>query len=257
MTTTIRFLFVFLLLAPLTVSAQSTDSIEGEAGILFGYFPKEGKESAFDEGYKKHLEWHRNNNDPFVWYGWYVITGDRVGMFIDGTFGLSFQAFDNRVKPREDAAHFEQTTAPYADVAYRKVFTLKKELSTVTPLEQKTPSRHVEAYTFSIRPGMEPLFEEVLSTLSARVKKEQPARSFTLYRQLTGGRLPSYLLMVPHDGFAAFDSGKTITTLSNTIIQTFDESESKNLTDRLSRCIQNIHGETWLYRPDLSYFPER
>lgn len=250
-------ILVFLYLPALPASAQVVDSLAGDAGILFSYNPSEGMEQQFFEGYQSHLKWHRQNGDPFPWYGWTVLSGDRVGMFIDGTFGISYEAFDQRIKPREDAAHFAKSTAPYAEVGYRKVFRLEKTLSTTTRLEEWNPAPYAEVYTFSIIPGRELQFEEVLDRLAEAVRKNNATISYSVYRQLTGGKLPSYLLMVPHDGFAAFGSPDTPTTLSHLIDRLFDRSEGRRLGKQLADCVRDIHGETWLYRQDLSYFPGR
>lgn len=253
-----KYLFLFLIGAIFfdSATAQSPENIKGNAAFLFAYNPKEGQENQFNEGYKSHLEWHRRNADPFVWYGWYVLSGDRVGMFIDGTFGISYEAFDNRVAPAEDIAHFQRTTAPYADVAYRKVFKLLEDLSTGTVLENRNPAGYIDAYIFSLFPGKEPEFEEVVSRLVSKLKNEGIDQQFTFYRKLTGGNLPTYLMMVHHSGFAAFDSDQTITTLSHLTDQYIDESTAREMLDQLSQCIRNIYGETWHYRSDLSYFPE-
>lgn len=235
------------------VLAQSPENIKGDAAILFAYIPKEGEESQFIEGYKSHLDWHRKNNDPFSWYGWYVISGDRVGMFIDGAFGISFQAFDNRIAPVEDAVHFQKFVAPYSDVAYRKVFILQKNLSTSTVLERWQPTVYINAYSFSLVPGKEPEFDGIVSSL---VLNLQGNPGVTMYRQLTGGRLPTYLMMVHHNGFADFDSDQTATTLSHLINHHFEDSLANQMLEQLSKCIEGIYGETWVYRRDLSYFPE-
>lgn len=247
--------FLFTLCFAFSVRAQSPDNIQGEAAFLFAYYPKEGKQQKFEEGYKNHLQWHQNNEDPLPWYGWYVVTGERIGMFVDGTFGISFEAFDNRIAPTEDAGDFSETTAPYADAAYRSVFKLKPELSTSTLLEDRNPSPTIEAYTFSVMPGSEAEFEEVIFKLVSAMKQDEPEQEFTFYKLLTGGNLPAYLLIVPQHGFADFASGKSITAPGELIPHLFDNSTAKNLLDQFSDSVRKIYGETWSYRSDLSYFP--
>lgn len=249
-------LALFLALAlPAVLSAQVPDSIEGEAGLVFSYQPLPGQESQFFDGYRSHLDWHREHDDPFTWYGWTVLTGDRVGTFVDGTFGISYEAFGNRVKPQEDRSHFENSVAPYAEVLARKLFRLERDLSTAFPLEEQKPSRFVDAYTFSVAPGKEPLFEEILSELAGAGGEPESGMRVTVYRQLTGGVLPAYLVLVPREGFAAFDPRGAITTLGHAIERTFPEPRADALLDRFSASVEVVQGETWAYRSDLSYFP--
>lgn len=253
------FFFVILLyLIPFRpVSAQSAEDVKGDAAFLFSYYPKEGARGAFVKGYTEHLDWHRMNNDPLVWYGWFVVSGERLGMFVDGTFGISFRAFDNRPFPSEDAAHFRKYVLPHAEMVYRKVFKLQRNLSTGTRLEDWDPTANIEVYSLSLVPGREILFEETLSQLVAGMRNQGIDKEFTVYRQLTGGTLPSYLVMVPHEGFSYFDSDSAVTTFTHMINLTFPEKKSTILSGNLSESVKEIHGETWSYREGLSYFPGR
>lgn len=248
-------LFIAFCITAEILPAQTPDSLSGQAAFLFAYYPKAGQEAQFEEGYKKHLSWHQKNNDPFVWYGWNVISGDRIGMFVDGTFGISFNAFDNRIKPAEDAAHFKKSTAPFANAVYRKVFKLQPELSSATQLEQWNPSHYIEAITFLLEPGKEAVFEGILSQIVSALRTDGSNQKFTTYRQVTGGKLPAFFLINHHNGFGAFYSDKNITTLSHLIHRIFDKPKAQELSKQLSECIHNIQSETWLYRRDLSYFP--
>lgn len=47
---------------------------------------RDGMLQNFETGYKQHLNWHKTNGDKWNWYGWYIISGDRYGQFVDATF---------------------------------------------------------------------------------------------------------------------------------------------------------------------------
>ena len=91
------YLLLLLLFTTFSVLSQEVKEVEGDAAFLFAYTVREEQMNNFVEGYKKHLQWHMDKNDPLPWYAWFVFTGNRLGLFIDGTFGISFEAFDNRV----------------------------------------------------------------------------------------------------------------------------------------------------------------
>lgn len=213
-------------------------------------------ENQFYAGYKEHLKWHREKNDPFGWYGWTVLTGNRVDLFVDGTFGISYEAFDNRVSPREDIAHFRETTAPYADAVYRKVFKLERDLSTAFRLESWNPSHNMGAISYTVRAGKEAAFERIITKVKNTLQNIDQATEFSVYRQLTGGSLPSYLILVHQNGFSHFDSNISISDLDHFIRQNFIDEEADELLNELSESVIEIYGEIWLYRSDLSYFPE-
>ncbi|MCI0695040.1 hypothetical protein L0337_23900 [candidate division KSB1 bacterium] len=111
-----------LALPAVVLSQKAADQGESEnAAFLFTYYPKEGMKSQFENGYKEHLNWHRQKNDNLVWYAWYVASGNRLDLFIDGAFGISFADFANRVDLRGDVADFAQTTAPFVKPEFRSL----------------------------------------------------------------------------------------------------------------------------------------
>src|SRR4030081_1022546 len=87
----------------------SDPALAGEAdadliGRLTLLQPKAGMNHSFEEGYQRHLEWHRRNGDPWTWHGWSVVMGDRYGVFVDASLGHAPQDLSSPVKPAEDAA---------------------------------------------------------------------------------------------------------------------------------------------------------
>lgn len=242
-------LFAAFLLAP--AAAQAADAPRGDAAFLFAYYPKEGQEAQFDAGYRKHVEWHREHGDPLPWYGWYVTTGDRTGMFVDGSFGITFAAFDNRVEPAQDGADFAATTAPYGDTAYRKILRLMPRLGTATRLEDRQPSSQVEVVTYFVEHGRTAAFEACLEQLAPAVAG---SAGFAVYRQLSGGARPAYLVMFPRDGFGYFDEHPA--SLEVLIRTQLDAEAERELLDLFSQSVRHAESETWQYRDDLSYLPD-
>ena len=76
--------------------------------------PRDGQERNFEEGYQRHLEWHRQQKDSWTWLGWSFVLGPRLGQFMDGTFGHPAGDFDKAVDPAADAADNSRTVVPYA-----------------------------------------------------------------------------------------------------------------------------------------------
>ena len=55
----------------------------------------------FEEGYTRHLTWHRKNDDGWTWYGWTTISGEHFGYFVDGTFFHAWSDLDSPVNPEQ------------------------------------------------------------------------------------------------------------------------------------------------------------
>ncbi|MDN5202702.1 hypothetical protein QQ008_15035 [Fulvivirgaceae bacterium BMA10] len=236
--------------------AQVIDSLKGQAAFIFAYYPKESLQQEFEQGYKQHLDWHRRNNDQLPWYAWYVQTGSRLGLFIDGTFGISFRAFDNRVNRSEDAADFAKTTAPYAALAFRKVYKLRKDLSTTFLLENWNPTTGMEAFDITVFPGAEKNFEHVFFEFVNAVEDTPNNPGITLYQLISGDEHSGYLLLVPRNNFSYYDDDKAIINIKS-LVETYVPDKAPALLEDLSRSIKRKTSETWQYRQDLSYFPEK
>src|SRR5262249_22190336 len=64
--------------------------------------PHDGHTVDFEAGYIRHLQWHKQAGDTWVWYGWNIWAGERQRWFVYATFGHSAASLDNPVSPAED-----------------------------------------------------------------------------------------------------------------------------------------------------------
>ena len=195
------------LLLPLSLASLAGArglAAQGVAGMLFSYEAHAGERAEFDEGYRSHLEWHRTNRDPLPWYGWDVIAGRRLGQFVDGTFGIAFEALDRRVDPAGDAADASRTFAGHARATGRWAVRLRPELSTATPLEERSPPPLAQVITYALPPGLQSRFEEVLRRVRERAG-EAELLPYTVYETVVGGPAAEVTVMVWRTGMAEFD----------------------------------------------------
>ncbi len=148
--------------------------------------PREGLARQFEEGYKRHLDWHRDAGDSWTWYGWTVATGERLGWFIDGTFDRAAEDFDAAVKPAEDVADNEKNVVPFGRFVSSSFYQLRADLSRLPTDRLGAPFA-----TFTmvhVRPEKQAAFEKALAS-----------RELLVFEQLAGGPHPSYLLIAPAD----------------------------------------------------------
>lgn len=251
-----RFLIHVLAVSAIALSgapaSAQTARDSGDAAHLFGYFAKPGMQAQFDEGYRTHLGWHRAKRDPLVWYGWYVTDGDRVGMFVDGSFGAPFAAFDRRVDPAGDSADTAKHFLPYAETAFRASYRLRRELSTGFPLEQWKPSKSVQVFHYTLRAGTAARFEKAVRAAREALLRRGDAPAHTWYELVVGGKAPGYLLMVARDGWTSYDGHAD--GLDALVARSAD---ARTLLDDLAASVDEVKVETWSYREDLSLIPER
>jgi len=146
--------------------------------------PHQGKSAEFTAGYKRHIQWHRDNKDPWTWFGWTIVLGPRLGYFMDGTFGHDQAELDHPIKPAEDAADNNTNVAPYADFLSHGIYERVDGLSKGPVLPDTSPYLIVNSYQVNL--GAETKFEQAIARFNdARL---------TTYRLKTGGTEASYVL---------------------------------------------------------------
>ena len=249
-------LFSLTLASALPAIAQEPKATRdsGDAAHLFGYLPKEGMRAQFDAGYRKHLEWHAAHADPLVWYGWYVTHGPRAGMFIDGSFGAPFAAFDQRVAPADDAKDAERNFIAFAQPTFRAAYRVRRDLGTGTPLERWQPTQLVDVHRYRIKLGRSPHFELLVKRMRAALEASgEKDVAYTWYQGVAGTAAPEYMLMVARKGWAGFDGAPG--DLEG-VLATFDDATTRReLLMGLAASVEDVTSEVWQYRSDLSLIP--
>lgn len=219
----------------------------GLAAHFYFYSPAAGRQDAFEQGYRRHLEWHRRHEDPLAWYGWMVEDGPRAGQFVDASVGEPFAAFDRRVDPAGDAADAARNVLPFATPRARPTYLLRPELGTGTPLENRRPSATMQVSVFHLRPGTEARFERAALAARSTLAARSGVPAHTWYRLVVGGKAPQYLLLVARQDWAAYDRyAEDIASLL--------ANDAAALADYVA-AVRSVDVETWRYRPELSLVP--
>jgi len=151
--------------------------------------PKAGKEHDFEEGYKRHLEWHRQNHDTWRWYGWDVASGERDDYFVDGTFFHAWSDLDTPVAPAQDAANNGLNVYPYGDV--RSVATYETEPSLTHMQEAQLASPLITFYSIRVPADSPDKFETAVAGEMAKASAEVHC---VVFRPVSG--VTEYLLAI-------------------------------------------------------------
>lgn len=230
-----------------TASAQHPETAPTEILQLYTYELTD--RAMFEQGYREHLAWHVAHQDQLVWYAWTVQSGVRRGLFIDGTAGATFADLDARPDPQGDAADFARTAASHAIPINVETWQLWQAPSTGTPLEDLRPSALVDVFHLRARPEGSDDFEELLEAAAQQARQNGLVLSW--YRQLRGGEIQSYMIMVPRATWDDIGSGSA--TLRSLLANAYSLDAGK--IDALLESIVAAHVETWSYAPRLSLMP--
>jgi hypothetical protein len=235
-----------LALAGMTAVATAARAQE-QAAFLFTYDVDRGEEAAFEAGYAAHLQWHAAHADALPWFGWYVTSGPRTGLFVDGTFGVPFAAMDARPDPAGDGADMEARVLPHAKARAYSAHVLWSEVSTVRSLEARQPTPVLDAYDLRVAPGDVAAFE---SALLAAAKTGKGRLGWTWYRLTGGGEIGSYLVLVPRRTWA--DLAGRPTDVAGLMAAAYGGSPAPA---RAAALVRDAEVETWSYQPKLSRLP--
>jgi len=173
-----------LIVLTLTAASLPAAAQSGGTAHLYAYRLKD--RAAFENGYRRHLDWHARHEDKLVWYAWYVVAGERLNAFVDGTFGTSPEGLAARPDPQGDAADFRANAGPYAESIGDEGWDLWREVSRATPWEQHRPKPAVQVFALAVADGAR--FEAAVAA--------RPIENASWYRA-SGSAPGNYLLIVP------------------------------------------------------------
>lgn len=201
--------------------------------------PRDGMLQNFETGYKQHLNWHKANGDKWNWYGWYIISGDRYGQFVDATFDHNWSDFDKAVNPADDMADNRLHVLPFADL--QTVFKVANyaKASTIDTFLLKT--KLVKLVTLTVYDISQSL--KVCEALKEYYITKKISY-FKVYQLIDGGYTHQIIILM---GFSDWK----------------DYAISERLTEKISEmeknmkvtAIHSVFSETMVYREDMSLFP--
>ena len=192
--------------------------------------PRDGNTVDFEAGYARHLEWHRQAKDPFVWYGWTIWAGERQRFLVYATFGHSAASFDRAVSPAEDERDNVANVVPHADFTGSGVYEFLPSISRGDGIPE--PTARVELTTVDLAAGAERAFEAGLAAARSALRGDA-----LWYRMVAGGPTPRYVRLRPRPSLAAI----------------LDGASEQRLPDDVRRLVAKSTIEILSLRPTLSY----
>jgi hypothetical protein len=161
--------------------------------------PHDGDTVDFEAGYIRHLAWHQQAADTWVWYGWTIWAGERQRWFVYATFGHSAASLDSPVAPAEDERDNVSNVTPHAEFMGNALYEYLPALSHGPGDHgEPQPTAKLELTTVDLVSGAANAFEAALSAGESTRQEE------TLwYRMVAGGAAPRYVRLRPRPRLSA------------------------------------------------------
>ncbi|HEX7140407.1 MAG TPA: hypothetical protein VF219_21330 [Vicinamibacterales bacterium] len=196
--------------------------------------PNDGQTLDFEAGYIRHLQWHLQANDSWVWYGWTVTFAERQRWFVYASFGHSAVSLDNPVSPAEDERDNIINVLPHAQFMGNVLYEYLPALSRGTGVP--TPAARLELTITDLNPGGMAAFEAAIR------RRQSTLRDETLwYRSVAGGPTPRYVRLRPRASLSAI----------------VDEWSDQALPDETASLVAKTTVEILSLRPTMSLGLER
>lgn len=194
--------------------------------------PHDGDTVDFEAGYIRHLAWHRQAPDTWIWYGWTIWAGDRQRWLIYATFGHSAASLDNPVAPAEDERDNISNVTPHAEFVGNAVYEYLPALSRGSGnTGEPQPTARLEFTTVDLVPGAAKAFEAALSAGQAT-----PQGETLWYRMVAGGNTPRYIRLRPRPSLAAILDGQAEQALPDRVPSLIAKTTVEILTLRPTMC---------------------
>lgn len=239
---------VVLLAAPVLAQAPPPDTVTE----VIRQKARPDMQQQYEAGRKKHMAWHKAQNDTWAWDVFEVTTGPDTGSYVIATGNHQWKDIDEWTAKMGDADTADSAAAmgsasTGSQVAY---WTQLNAISRLPPPNERGPMLTVTY--FRVKPGSDAALRGTIGKLNAALDAGKfPLRSIW-YSLSNGGFGPTYAVVTPRAGFMDMAP-------SPTLLETLEKQLGKVGADALVKAfydnITSTNTEMLQRRPDLSYVP--
>ncbi len=240
-----------LLLVPaLTALAQEKPGTVARAIVMH---PKPGMTQQFEEGRKRHMDWHRKQNDTWTWETWQVETGEGAGGYISLTTGHNWRDFDTWEAKlgKGDAEDAAKNMSPSIGAESNGFWQYLADVS--RPPDSPEPSKMASVIHFMAKIDKESDFNYALRKIQEAIGKTAWPTHYMWYSLINGGERPHYVLVLPRNSYA--DMAPPEVSFNAMLEKAFGREEAESLQRKFGNSVRREWTEILVYRADLSYRP--
>lgn len=238
----------------LSLSLAALPAVGQEAGgnvtVIHCLDIQQGAETRFEEGFKKHVDWHRQQKDTWSWNTWMVTTGPDTGRICAGSFSHKWEDFDKPVvSAQADGANVLVTFGPFVKKHEASYWVALPKVS--RPAAEPAPMSSV--VFFYVRFGMDDEFNSLVGEFHKAIEKTKMPWKYQWHALASGGEGGTYALVLPRANFAEFNpAGKPFNEM---LEEAYGKTAAAALLVSWRNVVKRSENHLVQGRPDLSYVP--
>ncbi len=215
--------------------------------------PKAGMQFQYEEARKRHMAWHKAQNDKWSWVTWEILTGPRTGAYMIVSPGHRWAEFDAREQfNMADAADADKNMGGLLADEGMSYWIQRNDLSR-NPNWDK-PAKYISVTRYWIDPAAVNVFTESVKKVNAGMDKiKYPAKPSRWFQLANGGDGVQFVLHTDRSNMA--DMEPLDKNLDEAMAEAYGKAEGAALMDTIRKAIKESQTELRLYRTDLSYMP--
>jgi len=215
---------------------------------------KPGMVQQFEQGLKRHNEFHRKQQDKWALYTFEVISGEGTGFYLRGVFGHNWEDFDAEEKnAAADAADSATNVIPYIEREIPRYYVFLPDVS--RPLAGDEPSALASVLSFGVKIGHTQDFLYSIRKIHEAIGKTNWPVNYEWYVLVNGGEGPTFVLVLPRKNWADFK--EPAKTFDKMLDEALGHHEAELLLKHFDSTIHAEWSEIVRYRPDLSHRPRK
>jgi len=218
--------------------------------------PKVGMTKQYEAGRKKHMDWHKRQNDTWTWYTWQITSGEFTGTYITASLGHEWKDFDGREKfLASDLADLAVNVGPTLEKTTVHYYVRRDDISVNPGAGGGAPSAMLAVTTYLLRPDGVPEFLDGVKKVNEGIKKTNypQAGASRWYQLANGGESPTFVLVSDRANYAALKANDK--TLDAMMEEAYGKDQGPAILSTLRKTFRKVDTVLYQYRPDLSYVP--
>jgi hypothetical protein len=187
-----------LLMVNAVVMAADTAPAPGQLHKVWAFMPKSGSQVEFEKAFAAHVQWRRDNKDPWTWQVYVEVDGPNAGLHYarSGNHHWSdFDDYDASEFATKANAHWNTTVAPHL----AKISSwMGEDQAAISHWPEDAPDYQLfQLYTYRLKPGHMQRFMDATTSIVEALKEAKWPYHWSFIEHLTGSSVPSVMLVLP------------------------------------------------------------